>query len=109
MCFKSLINVKYYICAKAWSQKEVAVNHFNTNRKEKKKISYFFYWNKSTVNPAFTGNSSTNASTTITVSATTVNQNSASTVSASNATQLTATTSGANNATSPLATTSQQG
>lgn len=42
MCFKSLINVKYYICAKAWSQKEVAVNHFNTNRKEKKKISYFF-------------------------------------------------------------------
>lgn len=41
MCFKSLINVKYYICAKAWSQKEVAVNHFNTNRKEKKKISYF--------------------------------------------------------------------
>uniref|UniRef100_K1QGX0 Inactive carboxypeptidase-like protein X2 n=1 Tax=Magallana gigas TaxID=29159 RepID=K1QGX0_MAGGI len=55
------------------------------------------------------GNSSTNASTAITVSATTVNQNSASTVSASNATQLTATTSGANNATSPLATTSQQG
>lgn len=42
MCFKSLINVKYYICAKAWSQKVVAVNHFNTNRKEKKKISYFF-------------------------------------------------------------------
>lgn len=42
MCFKSLINVKYYICANAWSQKEVAVNHFNTNRKEKKKISYFF-------------------------------------------------------------------
>lgn len=42
MCFKSLINVKYHICAKAWSQKEVAVNHFNTNRKEKKKISYFF-------------------------------------------------------------------
>lgn len=42
MCFKSIINVKYYICAKAWSQKEVAVNHFNTNRKEKKKISYFF-------------------------------------------------------------------
>lgn len=41
MCFKSLINVKYYICAKAWSQKEVAVNHFNTNRKKKKKISYF--------------------------------------------------------------------
>lgn len=42
MCFKSLINVKYYICAKAWSQKVVAVNHFTTNRKEKKKISYFF-------------------------------------------------------------------
>lgn len=42
MCFKSLINVKYYICAKAWSQKVVAVNHFNTNRKEKIKISYFF-------------------------------------------------------------------
>lgn len=108
MCFKSLINVKYYICAKAWSQKEVAVNHFNTNRKEKKKISYFFTGIK-VVYPAFKGNSSTNASTTITVSATTVNQNSASTVSASNATQLTATTSGANNATSPLATTSQQG
>lgn len=35
-----MLNIIY--AQKAWSQKEVAVNHFNTNRKEKKKISYFF-------------------------------------------------------------------